>query len=277
MTAAPLGAELWHPHGSVHVPDFPDEPTELDAKPPVVDPGTAPIRQVIAAKQMRVVFQPIVDLERGDVFAYEALVRSTSDHFKDPPSMFDAAVESHCCGELGRMIRHMAIQTCASQRLFLNIHPNELNEGWLVRPDDAIFQHNGNVYLEITESVPLSHFRLCRSILGEVRGKGINLVVDDLGAGYSNLKYIADLAPEVVKLDRELIAGLTKNSRLQRLVRSIVRMCSDMGAQVVAEGIETLDELESVQGADVHFGQGYYLARPADPPPLVEWESIRPR
>lgn len=251
-------------------PEFPDEPTELDAKPP-----QEPIRHVIETKQLRVVFQPIVELEQGDVFAYEALVRPTSKHFSDPPSLFQAAVASRCCGELGRMIRDMAVQACASQRLFLNIHPNELNEGWLVRPDDAIFQHPGNVYLEITESVPLSHFRLCRSILGEIRGKGINLVVDDLGAGYSNLKYIADLAPEVVKLDRELIAGLTKNSRLQRLVRSIVRMCADMGAQVVAEGIETAEELDAVQGADVHFGQGYYLARPAYPPPLVEWETIK--
>lgn len=253
-------------------PDFPEDPTELDAKPPVS--GREPIREVIELLQMRVVFQPIVEVETGEVFAYEALVRPTS-HFKDPPSLFEAAVVSRCCGELGRIIRNMAIHACASQRLFLNIHPNELNEGWLVRPDDAIFQHPGSVYLEITESVPLSHFRLCRSILGEVRGKGINLVVDDLGAGFSNLKYIADLAPEVVKLDRELIAGLTRNSRLQKLVRSIVRMCSDMGAQVVAEGIETHEELDAVQHAGVHFGQGYYLARPAYPPPLVDWDTIK--
>ena len=257
--------------------DFPDEPTEIDAKPPVDIAGSDPIREMIRERQMRVVFQPIVELDDGEVFAYEALVRPTTDTFKDPPSMFKAAVDSHCCGELGRLIRGMAVRTCASKRLFLNIHPNELNEGWLVRPDDAIFQHTGNVYLEITESVPLSHFRLCRSILGEVRGKGINLVVDDLGAGYSNLKYIADLAPEVVKLDRELIAGLTKTSRLQRLVAAIVRMCSDLGAQVVAEGIETIEELEAVQGSGVHYGQGYYLARPAYPPPIVDWEAIRPR
>lgn len=264
---------------ALDAPDFPDEPTELDAKPPVVETGppTSHIRHAIDHREMKVVFQPIVELEQGEVFAYEALVRSTTSHFADPPSLFQAAVASRCVGELGRLIRNMAVQSCASQRIFLNIHPSELNEGWLVRPDDAIFQHPGNVYLEITESVPLSHFRLCRSILGEIRGKGINLVVDDLGAGYSNLKYIADLAPEVVKLDRELIAGLTKNSRLQRLVRSIVRMCADMGAQVVAEGIETLEELEAVQGADVHFGQGYYLARPSYPPPLVDWLTIRPK
>jgi EAL domain-containing protein (putative c-di-GMP-specific phosphodiesterase class I) len=257
----------------VSAPDFPDEPTEIDARPGADDT----VRSLIGDHRMRVVFQPIVDLDDGEIFAHEALVRPPEELFSDPPTLFEAAVASGCCGELGRSIRDMAVQCCASQRLFLNIHPNELNEGWLVRPDDAIFQHSGNVYLEITESVPLSHFRLCRSILGEVRSKGISLAVDDLGAGFSNLRYIADLAPEVVKLDRELIAGLVINSRLHRLVKSIVRLCSDMGAKVVAEGIETLDELAAVRDAGVHYGQGFYLARPAYPPPIVEWETIRPR
>lgn len=247
--------------------------TEKDEPRPPRNARREPIEEVLDSLLMRVVFQPIVDLTSGSIFAYEALVRSTSSHFDDPPTMFKAAVQSHCCGELGRAIRQMAVASCTSQRLFLNIHPNELNEGWLVRPDDAIFQHPGNVYLEITESVPLSHFRLCRSILGEIRGKGVNLVVDDLGAGYSNLKYIADLSPEVVKLDRELIAGLDRTRRLHRLVCSIVRMCRDLGASVVAEGIETPGELEAVQAAGVQFGQGFLLARPAFPPPPVDWPN----
>ncbi len=232
-----------------------------------------PIQQVIATRQMKVVFQPLVDLDTGATFAHEALIRSTSSFFDNPPAMFRAAVEAGCCGQLGRIIRQMAVAACPNETLFLNVHPKELDEGWLVRPDDPIFQHAEAVFLEITESVPLSHFRLCQSILREVRGKGVRLVVDDLGAGYSNLKYIADLSPEVVKLDRELVAGLVHASRLHRLVKSIVRLCIDMGAKVVAEGIETVEELHAVRDAGVHYGQGYLLARPGFPPPAVNWPA----
>src|SRR2546428_4766275 len=132
-----------------------------------------PIKQVLATRQMRVVFQPIVDLRARAIFAYEALLRSTSPLFSSPPSMFRAAVESQCCGELGRTVRQMSIAAVPTMPLFLNVHPNELDEGWIVPPDDPIFQHGEAVYLEITESVPPSHFRLCQSILREIRGQGI--------------------------------------------------------------------------------------------------------
>ncbi len=141
------------------------------------------------------------------------------------------------------------------------MHPAELNERWIVQPDDPVFQHACDVFLEITESVPLSHFQLCRSILHEVRDRGIYLVVDDLGAGYSNLKYIADLHPRVVKLDRELVAGLVRDSRLFKLVAGIVVMCRELEALVVAEGIETAIELDAVLESGAKFGQGYVLAR----------------
>jgi len=123
--------------------------------------------------------------------------------------------------------------------------------------------------------VPLSHFSLCRSVLREVNGKGILLAVDDLGAGYSNLRYIADLAPAIVKLDRHLVSGLIHESRLHKLVRAIVRLCADLGAEVVAEGIETESELNAVRDANVRYGQGYLFARPAPTPPPIDqsWET----
>ena len=99
----------------------------------------------------------------------------------------------------------------------------------------------------------------------------MHLVVDDLGAGYSNLKYIADLNPRVVKLDRDLIAGLTRDSRLFKLVSAIVRLCTELDAKVVAEGIETATELDAVVAAGARYGQGYLLARPAFPPPDITW------
>ena len=166
----------------------------------------------------------------------------------------------------------MAVHDCPGLNLFVNIHPDEFNEGWLVRPDDPIFSHDELVFMEITESVPLSHYRFCHSVLRELRSRGAKLAVDDLGAGYSNLKYIADLEPEVVKLDRELVAGLRIGSRQHTLVRSIVGMCEAQNALVVAEGIETADELRAVIDAGAHYVQGFYLARPAFPPPKSNWK-----
>jgi EAL domain-containing protein (putative c-di-GMP-specific phosphodiesterase class I) len=153
--------------------------------------------------------------------------------------------------------------------LFVNLHPNEFDEGWLVQPDDPIFHHDHAVYLEITESVPLSHFSLCHSVLAELRGRGVLLAVDDLGAGYSNLKYISDLSPEVVKLDRGLIVNLKEGTRQHRLVSAIVRLCEDLGTKVVAEGIETEEEARAVVATGAHYGQGFYFARPSFPPPAL--------
>ncbi len=192
--------------------------------PPFTD---AAIRNVIENRAVRSVYQPVVNLRTHAVFAYEALARPMTADFDGPLSLFAAAVEHSCTGELGRMLREMAIEDVPNHRLFVNVHPAELNEKWLVQPNDPIFQHTHDIYLEITESIPLSHFHLCQSILSEVRDRGVHLVVDDLGAGYSNLKYIADLHPRVVKLDRGLIAGLRVGTRLFKLVSAIVVLCGD--------------------------------------------------
>jgi EAL domain-containing protein (putative c-di-GMP-specific phosphodiesterase class I) len=236
------------------------------------------IRRVIDARDCFSVFQPLVDLRTQKIFAYEALARTKAPEFEGPMQMFAAAVSENLTGELGRLLRGMSLDGCPAHPLFLNIHPAELNEKWVVQPDDPIFQHSEDVYLEITEAVPLSHFRLCKDMLNEVRGRGVHLVVDDLGAGYSNLKYIADLHPRIVKLDRGLIAGLHKESRLFKLVSAIVRLCGELDSKVVAEGIETETELEAVIAAGARYGQGYLLARPAFPPPQVTWPAaIAPR
>lgn len=222
---------------------------------------------VLAVGELSVVYQPILDLKRRSIFAYEALVRSSSPHFQGPPAMFTEAIRSRYCGALGRAVRELTVESAPPFPLFVNIHPNEFDEGWLVQPDDPIFHHEHPVYLEITESVPLSHFSLCHSVLAEVRSRGVLLAVDDLGAGYSNLKYIADLAPQVVKLDRGLIVDMKKGTRQHRLVRALVRLCEELGSKVVCEGIETEGEAEAVLETGAHYGQGYFYARPSFPPP----------
>ena len=234
-------------------------------------PTREPIHRVLATDELWVAYQPVVDLRTRRAFAYEALARTTAPEFDGPLSLFASAARYGLTGELGRRLRQLAVEGCPDYPLFINVNPAELNERWVVQPDDPIFRHSEDVYLEITEGVPLSHFALCQNMLAEVRGRGVHLVVDDLGAGYSNVKYIADLHPRIVKLDRDLIAGLVEDSRLFKLVSAIVVLCNELDALVVAEGIETVSELEAVIDAGAQFGQGYLLARPAFPPPEIVW------
>jgi EAL domain-containing protein (putative c-di-GMP-specific phosphodiesterase class I) len=230
-----------------------------------------PPASLIAAEDLSVVFQPIVRFDPLRVFAYEALVRCRLPEFKNPTVLFERAVEFGCTGPLGRMIREVAMPLCSGLPLFLNVHPSELEDRWLLRPDDPMFLHDHDVYVEITEAVPFTHFSLCHDVLRELRSRAhMHLVVDDLGAGYSNLKSIADLHPKVVKLDRGVIVGITSGSRQQKLVRAVVRLCEDLGAEVVAEGIETPTEHRALREAGIQLAQGYLFARPAFPLPEIE-------
>lgn len=239
--------------------------------------GQAPtIHDVIEQRLVRMVFQPLYDVEQRRIFAYEALVRGTTEAFATPAQILKAAVEEKVIGRLGRLLRELAVEGCPDTPLFINIHPGELDYGLLIRPDDPIYNHDQPIFIEITESVPLTHFRWCNEVLTEMRERDIQLAVDDLGSGYSNLKYIADLQPEVVKLDMSLIRGIDSQPRKHTLVRAIVRLCVDLGARVVAEGVETPEEYAAVRETGAHLIQGFLLARPGVPPPQVDLSQVVP-
>jgi EAL domain-containing protein (putative c-di-GMP-specific phosphodiesterase class I) len=113
---------------------------------------------------------------------------------------------------------------------------------------------------------------LCKSVLNELcRRTGALLVVDDFGAGHSNLQRVVDLLPAIVKLDLALTRDIHKRPRSRAVVRHMVNLCTELGARVVAEGIEVVDELACVRDLGVHYAQGYLLARPAAPPPSINW------
>jgi EAL domain-containing protein (putative c-di-GMP-specific phosphodiesterase class I) len=245
--------------------DAPSAATQLDDH-------EAKFFETVRPSDLSAVFQPIVTLATGKIFAQEALVRCRLPQFSSPITLFEHAVASRATGRLGRMIREIAIPLCSGVPVFVNLHPTELEEGWLVRPDDPIFSHDHDIYLELTESVPITQFQLCVTILREVcRRASAHLVIDDLGAGYSNLKLISDLQPKVVKLDRNLVQDLDTKPRQQKLVKMVVRLCGELDATVVAEGIETAAELSAVIDSGAQYGQGYILARPAFPIPTVAW------
>jgi EAL domain-containing protein (putative c-di-GMP-specific phosphodiesterase class I) len=239
---------------------------------PAITRSYAALVDALGPSDINVVFQPIVDLRTHRLFALEALVRCNASGLQSPPTLFEHAVKHAYCGRLGRLIREITVARCPGIPIFTNVHPNELSQRWLIRPDDPIFSHDTDVYIEITEAVPFSHFEHCVSVLRELRSRGrVHLVIDDLGAGFSNLKRIVDLQPAIVKLDIELVHGIDREPRQRALVRSIVSMCREQGAHVVAEGIETVDELTAVIDTGVQYGQGYLLARPAFPVPPVSW------
>ena len=233
--------------------------------------GQQGVRRLTAA-DLGVVFQPIVDMVTGRTFAHEALARPKRPEYPNPMVLFQEAEKEEACGRLGRIIRQVAFATCGDVTLFVNLHPQELSSHWLVQPDDPIGFHNQPVYLEVTETAAFTHFELCLRVLKDLcRRTGAALVVDDFGAGYSNLERVADLAPAIVKLDLALTRDIHRHKPRQIVVKHVVNMCNELGAKVVAEGVETLDELKCVRDLGVNYAQGYLLARPAAPPPGHDW------
>jgi EAL domain-containing protein (putative c-di-GMP-specific phosphodiesterase class I) len=228
--------------------------------------------RTLTVSDLGVVFQPIVELSTGQIFAHEALVRPRRPEYPSPIVLFERAVAENACGRLGRIIREVAFGTAGDVPLFVNLHPEELSSRWLVRPDDPLCFHARPVFLEITESAAFTHFDLCKSVLNELcRRTGALLVIDDFGAGYSNLQRLVDLLPAIVKLDLALIREIHRRPRQRAVVRHMVSLCTELGARVVAEGIEVVEELACVRDLGVHYAQGYLLARPAAPPPAISW------
>jgi EAL domain-containing protein (putative c-di-GMP-specific phosphodiesterase class I) len=226
----------------------------------------------LTPEELKIAYQPIVDLQKGEAYAYEALVRCEVEEYVNPTVLFKQAVKEDRCGHLGRKIRDAIFSDNVGTRLFINVHPDELRSRWLVRPDDPICYSKEEIFLEVTESATLQYYDLCVSVLKEVCSRtGAHLVIDDLGAGYSNLKRIVDLYPAMVKLDLALARDLDKNKRKRILVTHLVQLCVELDAKVVIEGIETLDELKAACDTGAHYAQGYYLAGPAFPPPHVSW------
>ena len=223
---------------------------------------TKSLPEVLVTGEIYVVFQPMVDLQRGGLFGHEALVRSTSWVFQSPEQLLAASLESGCCGLLGRLIRQVAVADCPNSALFLNVHPHELEEGWLLRDDEAMYASDNPIFLELTENAPIHDLVEGRDVLRELRKRSISLALDDLGAGYSNIRNIAELVPDVVKLDRGLVSNLAKERRMRVLVEAVVRMCNALGARVVAEGVESAEEANALRDCGTHFAQGYFYGRP---------------
>ena len=212
---------------------------------------------------LQIALQPVVDITSGTPVGYEALSRFTDG---DPESVF---AQAHREGR-GPDLEAAAIEAAIAQRpprayLSVNVSVGGLvsEQVRAVLPDDLT-----GVVLEITEQTDTDDWDAVLAVIGDCRARGALVAIDDWGRGYSNVERIMRLRPEVVKLDRSLLADLEDVGR-QVSLRTLVGWARSMGAQVCAEGVETSEQWRLLREVGVDFGQGYYFGRPTIGPPEV--------
>ncbi len=228
-----------------------------------------------AVRQLWIAYQPIVRWSTREVFAYEALVRSQEQGLRDPESLFNTAERLGRVRHLGRAIRGATPAPMSSTQslLFVNLAPRDLEDDDLTSPLSPLSGMARGTVLEITERAPLDDIPDVRERLAALRRMGFRLALDDVGSGYSGLNSFAILEPEVVKLDMLLVRDVHESDTKQKLVHSMVSLCRELGATIIAEGVETAQELATLLELGCDVFQGYLFARPAPAFPLVRWEA----
>jgi EAL domain-containing protein (putative c-di-GMP-specific phosphodiesterase class I) len=238
---------------------------ELEGKP-IGDRAGLEARFTSAVEKLWVAAQPIVSWSGRNVFAYETLLRTDEPTLRSPLDFFDAAERLGRASELGRIIRvHVArlmVDRPPEGHVFVNLHPADLEDPELYADDGALTPFAKHVVLEITERAALDRIHELSSRVTRLRSLGYRIAIDDLGAGYAGLTSFAQLEPEVVKVDMSLVRGIDRSPVKQKLVRSIISLCTELGIQLVAEGIETPAERDTVVALGGDLCQGYLFARP---------------
>jgi len=225
-----------------------------------------------ALASLRLVFQPIVRAEDASVFGYEALVRTDEPSIPNPGDLFAAAERLGRVHEVGGVIRDRAAAFLArvpSLTLFVNLHALELTDDALLSPAAALSGFAQSVVLELTERSSFEHVPNLRARVSLLRRLGFRLAVDDLGAGYAGLTSFAALNPHVVKLDMSLVRGADKEPVKQRLIGSMASLSKEFGIMVVAEGIETPAERDTVIALGCDLVQGFLIGRPMEAEAVV--------
>jgi EAL domain-containing protein (putative c-di-GMP-specific phosphodiesterase class I) len=213
--------------------------------------------------------QPIVDLADNSVFAQEALVRGTAG---EPAGHIFQQVSDANLYRFDQTCRVKAIQLASrlgiGSLLSINFLPNAVYRPELcIRTTlAAAEQYNfpiERIIFEATEGERVIDLPHLRAILSDYQHRGFLTAIDDFGAGNSGLNLLADFQPDLVKLDMGLIRGIDQSRSRQSIVRGTVAICDELSIRVVAEGVETGDELRACADLGISLVQGYYLARPA--------------
>ncbi len=235
------------------------------------------LKYIIDSKAVKTVFQPIISLQDGEILGHEALSRITCESvIKNPEMLFFAAGEFGRLWELELLCRTTALETAYramvppyDKILFLNVNPNIMHDENFKKgfTRDFLMQFNikpQHIVFEITERNVILDMQGFLSAIDHYRGQGYKIAIDDAGAGYSGLNLISDINPDYIKLDMKLIRGIHQDGLKYALVKGMAELSKISRINLIAEGIESYEELETLSGLGVQYGQGYYIQMPAE-------------
>jgi len=240
------------------------------------------LKRIIESKNIRVVFQPIVDISKKIILGYEALSRGPhNSEIENPEILFNIATEGDLVWELERVCREKALSYSSkidkSQFLFINNEPDVIYDPRF-RSLEILNKTSTppeKIVLELTERTAIKDFSAFTKAIKYFRSKGFRISVDDAGSGYASLKSIALLDPDFIKFDINLIRSIHKNLIKQNIVNLLIELAPKINAEVIAEGVETKEELNTVKKLGVKYVQGFYLAYPGEAFPQVNFKAIQ--
>lgn len=238
------------------------------------------LRRAIERGQMRLCYQPIVDLATGKLVAFESLARWRGDDGTEysPNDFIPVAEESGLIVPLGRWAIQEAAATLAGWdarlggdcaiKLAVNLSAIQLQRDTIAPIVQAALDCNGlsgqRFTLELTESALVSDPDRIATIMHALKALGTTIAMDDFGTGYSNLAYLQKLPIDVLKIDRSFVTGMLADRDKIAIVRAILSLAQALGMQTTAEGIETTELSQTLAALGCTFGQGYFYARPLE-------------
>ena len=236
------------------------------------------LRSAIERDQFFLAYQPIVDLRTTRIEGFEALVRwqHPARGVVGPDEFIGLAEETRLIVPLSLWVLRQACRQAAAWRkryrnpgplIGVNLSPQLLTRQNMAVEIFAVLEEAGlppsDLAVEITESALMASPQVAATMLGELRSRGVQVFVDDFGTGYSSLAYLSSLPVDRLKIDRSFVAAMSDPNRL-RIVRTIATLAHDLGKGLVAEGVETPEQLELLRGMGCEFGQGWIFSRPMD-------------
>ena len=222
------------------------------------------IDRFLAGEGLTMVFQPILDLRTREIVGTEALARFHSLPLRPPNEWFAEAVEH----ELGVQLELLAVRNALRalptlpHDAYLSVncsHRAAMSAGLAT----TIGEHAPRIVLEITEHEAIEEYAVLASALDALRERGLRVAIDDAGAGFASLRHTLLIRPDIVKVDISITRGIDADRAKRALASALISFADEMEMTIVAEGIETAEELETLVTLGVPFGQGFYLAEPA--------------